>query len=458
VADIDQVSMNIRIERTTLGSDSYTVEIRVEGTDLNNGTIRVPSSPGTPVNFSKDGDDLLIEDSFASEAALLAVLTEGDYILRVNNDTIEGTFEFDPPAVPTPAISQPSGGEVVLPGPIEVLFTACPVCNFAGDSVEAELRDEALALLDEETLTSVSTSWTPQDMGSDLLLPPNSAFVAKVTHTALDGDNFDPNDADDFAVFTGAVISSDEVDFETGFNAPSGHFCLAANHPAPPAGCETITDPLLQVLDPSGAVMTSVAGLPVNYNVTVGAGGELTGTATADLDDNGSQETGPVPIKGKLSGSEGEAGSKLSFSLANAGLDAKLKVSVTDELTIPGDQIDRLQRGSGAVGDTKIKEDVANTDSLPFEPLGWVIEFDLASGVLSNAELTLEGGRNFPLVGTNKFNFATNQSSMKLSTEQKGASVSFKGLELDDTSDPFGIVGGNCSYRVLGQSGRLELP
>jgi hypothetical protein len=43
-------------------------------------------------------------------------------------------------------------------------------------------------------------------------------------------------------------------------------------------------------------------------------------------------------------------------------------------------------------------------------------------------------------------------------TAQKGVSVSFKGLGLDDTSDPLGITAGDLSYRVLGQSGRAELP
>jgi len=256
-------------------------------------------------------------------------------------------------------------------------------------------------------------------------------------------------------------VQSDEVDFETGFAPPSGHFCLAANHPAPPAGCATLADPLLQLFDLTGlAVATQVDGHDVDYTLTHDASGNLGGSASADLDDNGPNETGPAPIKGKLKGSGGEASSKLSFSLENMAPLAKLKVSVSDTLSIPGNQLDRVQRASGAIDGVKIKEEATSTLALP-APLGWLLEYDLAAdGTVTNAVLTLEGGRSFPLSGANKFNLASNESSLKLSSDPKGVSVGFKKLGLDDSVNPMpmGITGGDVSYKALGQSGRATLP
>jgi len=463
VADVVDVGLTITIARTTLGSDSFEVELRVEGTDLNQGTIALPSAPGSQIPLTSDSGDLVWTENFSTETALNAALTNGSYVLRVNNGTAQASIVYTRPGVPTPGISQPAAGSVQPPGPVEVRFASCPICNQIADSVKARLEDDAMMLLDEETLTAGSTSWVPQDIAGDLELPPQSAFVARVTHTALRQGSVDVTGADDDGtlLFTGTVIQSDEVDFETGFAAPEGHFCLSANHPTPPPGCETVTDPLLQIFDLTGVVtMTQVDGHDVVYTVSVGAGGELTGSALADLDDNASNETGPAPIKGKLGGSGGEVGSKLSFSLENAGLLAKLKLSVTDALSIQGDMRDRLQRASGAINGVKIKEDVSSSDApLPNAPLGWVLEYDLdAAGLVQNAVLTLEGGRSFTLTGSNKFNFAANQSGLKLQSNPKGVSVTLKKLGLDDSSDPMDITEGDVSYRALGQSGRVTIP
>jgi len=385
-------------------------------------------------------------------------------VLRINNANAQSTITYSRPPVPNPAISQPSSG-VIPPGPIEVLFERCSICNLVGDSVEAVLEDDMAAVIDQETLTSGSESWIPQDIGGDLELPEQSSFVVRVTHTAVRQANFvvAGDDDDNQLLFTSTTVQSDEVDFATGFAPPSGRFCLAANFPAPPAGCETLADPLLQIFDLTGTVvMTEVAGHDVDYTLTHDAGGNLGGSATADLDDAGINETGPAPIKGKLKGSDGEAASKLSFSLVNEGLFAKLKVSVADELSIPGDVLNRSQRASGSINGMKIKEDTTSSDSpLPVAPLGWLLEYDLAAdGAVSNAELTLEGGRSFALSGSNKFNIAANESSLKLSSDPKGVSVTLKGLVLDDSSDPMpmSIDGGDVSYRALGQSGRVTLP
>jgi hypothetical protein len=462
-ADVDEVTLTVTISNSTIGQDQIEAELRVSGTDLNNGTIALPSAPSTLVPLGVDGADLVIVDTFASLVELNQVLSNGNYVLRINNETVAATIPYARENVPNPAISQPDSA-VIAPGPIEVLFERCTVCNGFGDSVEAVLEDDMAVVLDEDVLTSVTESWIPDDdMGSPLDLPEASAFVVRVTHTAVDQDNVFVNgdDDDNSLLFTATFVHSDEVDFETGFAPPSGHFCLAANHPAPPVGCTTLGDPLLQLFDLTGlAVATQVDGHDVDYTLSHDAAGNLGGSASADLDDNGPNETGPAPIKGKLKGGDGEASSKLSFSLENAGFLAKLKVSVSDTLSIPGNQLDRSQRASGAINGVKIKEDATSTLALP-APLGWLLEYDLAAdGTITNAVLTLEGGRSFPLSGTNKFNLASNESGLKLSSNPKGLSISFKGLGLDDSVNPMpmAITGGDLSYKALGQSGRTTLP
>ena len=457
VVDIEEVTLTVTIETSTIGQDQISAELRVMGTGLDNGTIALPSAPAQQVPLDEDAGDLVIVDEFATIAELNQVLSNGNYVLRINSGTAEASISYSRPAVPNPAISQPDSG-VVPPGPIEVLFTRCSICNQVGDSVEAVLEDDMAAVLDQETLDSGSESWIPQDLGGDLELPEASSFVVRVTHTAVRQDNFAVagNDDDNQLLFTSTTVQSDEVDFQTGFSPPSGRFCLAANFTAPPAGCETITDPLLQLLDLTGmVVMTEVGGHDVDYTLTHDAGGNLGGSA------NGPNETGPAPIKGKLKGGDGEVDSKLSFSLENPGMLAKLKVSVADTFFILGDALDRSQRASGSINGVKIKEDTTSSGSLPVPPLGWLLEYDLAAdGAVTNAELTLEGGRSFALTGDNKFNLATNASSLKLSSDPKGVSVTLKGVGLDDSTNPLPmqIDGGDVSYKALGQSGRVTLP
>lgn len=456
--DVEFVTLTITVARTTVGTSSYTAALRVEGTDLNNGTIALPSAPGTHLPMSDDGDDLVWEDDYSTEAALNLALPSGNYLLRFNNNTAQATVVYARPSVPSPAISQPSAGATVAPGPVEVLFTRCSVCNLVGDSVEAVLEDDLMTVLDAETLTASSEAWIPQDVGGDLVLPEQSAFVTGVTHTALRQGNIAIADDDNTLLFTGVEVHSDEIDFETGFAPPQGDFCLAANHPLPPAGCTELVDPSLLLLDVTGAVAVSVDGHDVDYTATLEANGALSGDATADLDDNGSNETGPSPIKGKFKAKAGEASSKVSFRLENAGLAAKLKVSVQDALSIPGDQLDRLVRGSGSLGGAKIKESTTSSGPLPMAPLGWLLEFEIdADGLVQNGMLTLEGGRSFPLTGSNKFSFSSNESSLKLQSDPKGIQFQLKKLELDDAVNPMDIDGGALSYKALGQAAKRDI-
>jgi hypothetical protein len=92
-------------------------------------------------------------------------------------------------------------------------------------------------------------------------------------------------------------------------------------------------------------------------------------------------------------------------------------------------------------------------------PLGWVLQFDVdASDVAQNASLVLEGGRTFPLTGSNKFKFQSGESTLKLQSDDKGVKIDLKKVIFDDDVDPIGVSGGSLGQKILGQSRKTELP
>jgi hypothetical protein len=462
--DVTDAKLTVTIARSSVVSDSFAVEFRVTGTDLNNGSITPPGLAAVPIALDPDGADLVYEKTYNSEAALNAVWPNGSYLLRVNGLNVEATLVYTRPLVTDPAISKPGAGSVVPPGPVEVLFTKCDLCNLDTDSVVAVLENDANAVLAQEPpLTSTSEDWTPEDgLGNPLQLPEQSSFVTSVTSSALRQANTPTTGGIDdppFVLFSNSFVQSDEIDFTTGFDTPSGPFCLAANHPLPPVGCTTLTDPLLEVLDTSGAFVTQVDGHDVAYTVVVSDKGTITGSATADLDDNASQETGPAPIKGKLKGKDGEVKQKLSFSLEGTAPPAKVKVKISDAYSVPGNSFEGTQTASGSINGVKLKEEVPSSGVLPFPALGWLLQLDIdASGAVSNAVLTLESGRTFPLTGTNKFKFSSGESSLKLESADKGIKLSLKKIVLDDSTSPMGVTGGDVSPRILGQKAKSTIP
>jgi len=462
--DVTEATLSVTIARSSVVSDSFAVEFRVTGTNLNNGSITPPGVAAIPISLKPDGLDLVYEKTYNNEAALNAVWPDGNYQLRVNGLNVEATLVYTRPLVLNPAISKPGAGSVVPPGPVEVLFKKCDFCNLLTDSVVAVLENDANAVLTQEPpLTSTSEDWTPEDgLGNPLQLAEKSSFVTRVTSSALRQTNTPTTGGIDdppFLLFSNSFVQSDEIDFETGFDTPSGSFCLAANV-LPPVGCTTLTDPLLEVLDTSGPYVTQVDGHDVAYTVVVSDKGTITGTATADLDNNASQETGPAPIKGKLKGKDGEVKQKLSFSLENTAPPAKVKVKISDEYSIPGNSFEGTQTASGKINDVKVKEEVLSSGPLfPLLPLGWLLQLDIdASGAVSNALLTLENTRTFPLSGTNKFKFSSGQSSLKLESADKGIKISLKKIVLNDSTSPMGVTGGDVSPRILGQKAKSAIP
>ena len=468
-ADVDDVRFVVTIDRSSEAPDKITAELRVVGNGLSNGSITFPASSTLAtklVVLQKDGPDLARGITFASEEALAGVFPAGAYVLAINNSTVNATIAYETrPLVPSPAITLPDLRNGVLPpGPATVQFTACAACNLVGDSVEAELEGDATA---SETLTSTDDEWTaPDGMGGDLQLGGNQDFLARITHTTV-RQKFVPDTGegisdDDVFRFDAQFIQSDEVGFSTGFPPPQGDFCFEVNASTPPAGCSPLDDPLLLLLDTTGTVVTTAAGHDVQYTFAVSGKGALTGTALADLNGDGPKET-TGEVKGTLKGKAGELKQKLSFSLANEALLAKIKVNVTDELSIPGDTLARVQKASGKIGDVKIKEETPTNGPLPVAPQGFRVNFTVdAEGQVQNGLLTLDGGRTFVLEGTHKFNFASGLSNLKLQTApdgaDKGIKLQLKQTELDDAVAPAAVVGGDLTFKILGQSGKASLP
>jgi hypothetical protein len=176
----------------------------------------------------------------------------------------------------------------------------------------------------------------------------------------------------------------------------------------------------------------------VTYTFAVGAKGTLTGNALADLDDNGSQETAGS-IKGKLKGKAGELKQKLSISLVNevAPL-AKLKVSIADELSIPGNTLARLQKASGKIGDVKIKELTPTSGPLPVAAQGWRVKLHRRRGWPGAERACSRSTAAGPSCSRarNKFNFASGLSTVKLQTDParptRVIKLQLKRAELDD--------------------------
>jgi hypothetical protein len=458
--DVTAVSFTAQIEGSQGTSPDVSAEIRVQGTEINtgSGTITFPGDLVFPL--SDDGGDLVATFVFANEALLDSSFGPGTYALSLNNGTVTADIVYEArPNVPSPDISSPGAGEVIAPGPVEVLFTACNVCNLTNDTVEARLEDGAEAELASESLTDTDTSWIPDDgMDVDLELGEGGDFVAIITPTAVREKNVAANDDDGGFPFSSIFINSDSVAFETGFETPTGDFCLVANLESPPAECGLLDDVMFSIFDTTGMISTEVMGLSVDYSVEVDSRGKITGEALADLDDDTTAET-MGPVKGTLKGKAGEAKQKVSMKLQNDGLAAKLKLSVKETLSGVLDTRVGTQKASGKIGDVKVKEEVPTDASpLPIPPQGWRLDFVLdGSDTVESATLTLEEGRSFPLEGTNKFNLKKNLSSLSLQTEDKGIKIKIKKLGLEAEATPK-ITMGDLNYRILGQKGKTSLP
>jgi hypothetical protein len=196
----------------------------------------------------------------------------------------------------------------------------------------------------------------------------------------------------------------------------------------------------------------------MEYDAEVSAGGAITGTARADLDGNGSLETS-TPLRGKLRGFLGKVDRNVAFDFRSEAPAAKLAVRIHEQATVEEGALDGRQRAKGTVQGEKVKEDAPSTLPLGDEPLGWRLDVELAGKHVEDAMVTLEDGRSYALRGRFLFDFLTRLATLDLRSEgeDEGVWVRIEDFGIEDIeSQPPVFLGGDFTFRVLGQRGRIN--
>ena len=163
------------------------------------------------------------------------------------------------------------------------------------------------AVLDQETLNSGSESWIPRGRSAAISSCPSSRpSWSRVTHTAVRQAQLPRRRRRrrQHAALHPHLRAVRRGGLRDGLRRRRRAASVSRRTiPAPPAGCETLADPLLQIFDLTGmAVLTQVAGHDVDYTLTHDASGNLGGSATADLDDNGLERDRAGPDQGQAQG------------------------------------------------------------------------------------------------------------------------------------------------------------
>lgn len=457
--DLVEVRALVTIEREAGEGVVHHVELRVIGTGITSASVTPPS--GTAISLPKVGDDFVGELDFGSQIILDGAIPNGSYTLTLNGGTRTASIVYARPAVPSPAISAPDPNVVQVPGPTEVRFTRCSVCTESGDSVSAELLEGTTSLA-SATLTAADATWIPSDVGGPISLGEDSLFSARIVHETVRTSTLTTNTGGDSFTFSNTFTHSDEIVFATGFAVPVGDFCIVLNETTPasldPLGeCLQRADLELALVDPSGTIATTVGGLDVAYTLALAASGRISGLAQADLDDDGSLETS-AELKGSLRGSARRLQQSLGFRLASVPLAAKLNVRVRDQISIPDALLSRLQRARGAVGATRIREDVPAVTVLPHDVLGWRLDFELdGTSRVQNASILLSSGRSVLLQGTSRFNLELGHANIRLASggADRGVTVEVRRFRLDETGN---VLRAELGYTILGQRGHVSLP
>ena len=455
-ADLASVTFTVSVVRVENAVKSVTASIEVVGDRITRASITPPR--GTLVEIPAGGAGFLLEQSFTTEAELTTAFPDGTYVLTLN-----GTTDYDlpltRPPVPSPALSAPLPAAILVPGPVEVDFTPCSICDQDGDSTTGILLDGDGAEIENsgDTLGPNDERWTPATA-----LAENASFTAVVMHTVVRADHLvgPGNDAFDLV---GNFSQEDSVAFFTGGAVPTGRFCVVVDDDA--ADCpdgssvfvvEHPADESGAVLDPSGTFATTVAGANVEYSADVLAGGDVTGSAAADLDGNGSFET-VTPLRGRVSGSSGKVERSLRFAFESASPAAKLKVNIREDATVLDGALEGTQRARGTLLGAKVKEEQASEFPEADAPIGWVLAFELAGKQVSNASVRLANGRTVALTGRFLFDFLTDLGKLDLKSagEDTNVSMRIEELSIDDSVDPPEITDGVLIYKILGQRGRF---
>ncbi len=458
--NLEAVFSTLTIHREEDVGFEFIEEVRVTGTGITSATI-TPAG-GTAILLEPNGADFVHRKEATVESEL-DLLGENDeaFTLTLNGGARTATIEYARPAIPSPGVSEPEPDAVLLPGPVEVRFTACPICT-APDGVVAEL-EEGSSVIATENLRSVDDEWTPPDAGDpdlDLELDEDSSFTARVTHRASASVTL-PG-ADPFTV-TSTLIHSDEVSFTTGLSAPQGSFCIVANETDPPTldpdgTCIGLVAVDLGIIDLDETLSTTVGGVDVELEPLVRASGRLTGIARADLDGDGSMET-VTQLQGNMFGTAQRLHRRMVFRLVDRTRQDRLGVRIRDVLSISDGLVTHIERARGKLDGAKVNEEVQTLGPLLEETLGWRLDFELVGGGrVQGASLRLENGRVIRLRGTVHFNADRDLTMMNLASTgaDRGVFVWIRRMVVDDTTTT--ITSGDLSYRILGQRGSTPIP
>jgi hypothetical protein len=266
---------------------------------------------------------------------------------------------------------------------------------------------------------------------------------------------------DDFEL-EGSFSDEDSVSFFTGGALPTGHFCVvvqddgtldASGECAVGGGAEA---ELAALLDPSGTFSLPIGGVDMEYTSTVLPSGNITGTAHADLDGNGSLESS-TPVSGKVTGFMGKVQRNLGFSFKTTSPAAKLKVKIDESGVVTEGSLAGEQSAKGTVQGVKIKDSAPSTLPLGEEPLGWRLDVELAGKQVEDASVTLTDGRTFALTGRFLFDFLTGLAKLDLQSEDD-VRVRIEDFDIQDLeATPPEFRGGDFTFKILGQRGRFPL-
>jgi hypothetical protein len=467
----------VEIEATNGSDTAFRVTLEITGTEIAAASVTRQGATPQTIPLTCNVPTLCsATQTLANQAALDALLPTAStsYTVALTGTTgtpaptVTDSFSFARPAVPSPAISAPASGSSVDPGELVVTFAACgAACNAATQAVLIANGSEIDA---NSSLPASATSWTPT-----ATLPATAALSVTITHATqgtqnLTADGPGEGTEDDPYVFTSAVTHSDTVEFETGFAAPIGEFCIVVNDGGDadeidPTGCAVIDAPAAGILDTSGTYQAQAAGIPVEYELQLTPKGRITGIAGADLAGDASFET-PGAVSGRLRGSEGWLRQRNVLRFDGGTRDTRFKVRLGERaelatVLLPG--VDDLawlveQRTSGRANGTKLSERITDTrttqDALP----GWKLRFTLTgSDGATSGSLELANGRSVALTGKQSFDSSSNQSDLKLQSEgaERGVRVRVKRLVIDPMAT---ITGGALRFRAFGQGGSALLP
>lgn len=453
--DLTSVTLDLETLRVSGAAASIRAFVQVDGERIVEAKLTPPG--GTALPLTLEGESFVFEKTYTSEQELAAAFPDGEYLLTLNGST-EVVFDYARVPVPSPAISAPLPASILVPGPVTVEFTRCLACAGPMDSTDAWIfDDESDETLVIETLGPEAESWTPSDGVDPFELPEDASLFAVVMHIALREAALVGPNSDDFVLFTG-VASGDAVPFFTGAGMPSGSFCIAVAMIEPPDTCLVIKEPSAALIDPSGSYALSVPGVEIEYDTEVSASGAISGEARADLDGSGSFET-TAPVRGKLAGFLGRVDRHVAFDFRSAAPAAKLAVRINEQASVEDGALGGNQRAKGKVMGEKLAAEAPSTLPLGDEPIGWRLDVILEGKRVEDASIQLEDGRVFALRGRFVHDFLTDLAKLDLRSEgeDEGVQVRFEDLVIEDIeSQPPVFGGGDFTFRILGQRGRIN--